>query len=196
MAKNTDCLIIRRSDDHDAAVALAREAHLEVLVPPEPPLAMWGAFDGDRMVGTVSLDDDRGLPIVGRIAVTRAYRGRGLGRRLLTALEEEAQQRGLTELWATARAPGFFVTMGYSVVGDGPERDLLLSECNACPQYGVDCRPEAVRKTFPEPFPYMLQALPSKWLCKRYYEQMSIDAKIRHDLMENRHSLFIRFDRV
>jgi N-acetylglutamate synthase-like GNAT family acetyltransferase len=109
---------------------------------------MWGAFAGERMIGTVSLDDFKGLPVVGRIALSPSYRGKGLGRRLLSALEEEAQGRGLTELWATARAPGFFVSMGFSIVGDGRERDLLLSECRACPQYGRECRPQAVRKTY------------------------------------------------
>jgi GNAT superfamily N-acetyltransferase len=149
MAKSTDALIIARTDDLAAAVILAREAHLEVPACPQPPRAMWGAFHGDRMGGTVSLDDYRGLPIVGRIAVSQAYRGSGLGRRLLTTLEEEVLRRGLTELWATARAPGFFVSMGYAMVGDGPERDLLLAECSTCLQYGTDCRPQAVRKTFP-----------------------------------------------
>ena len=148
MARSVNSLIIARSDDLEAALALAREAHLEVSASSEPPLAMWAAFDGDRMIGTVSLDAFRGLSVVGRFAVSRSYRGKGLGRRLLSALEDEAQGRGLTELWATARAPGFFVSMGFSVVGDGRQRDLLLSECGVCPQYGTECRPQAVRKTY------------------------------------------------
>ncbi len=148
MAKSTDTLVIAPSDDLAAALALAEEAHLEIAATAEPPLTMWGAFHGDRMVGTVSIDNYRGLPIVGRIAVSQAYRGSGLGRRLLTTLEGEARRRRLTELWATARAPGFFVAMGYSVVAKGKERDLLLSECFTCGQYGKECHPQAVRKTF------------------------------------------------
>ena len=85
---------------------------------------------------------------MGRIAVSREYRGSGLGRRLLTTLEAEVLRAGLTELWATARAPGFFLAMGYAVVAEGRERDLLLSECLSCGQYGKECRPQAVRKTF------------------------------------------------
>jgi hypothetical protein len=30
----------------------------------------------------------------------------------------------------------------------GKERDLLLSECFTCGQYGRECHPQAVRKTF------------------------------------------------
>lgn len=104
MAKTTDTPVIAPSDDHAAALALAEAAHLEITEFPEPPLAMWGAFVGQRMVGTVSLEDYRGLPIVSRIAVSQACRGSGLGRRLLTTLEGEVRQRRLTELWATARA--------------------------------------------------------------------------------------------
>ena len=100
------------------------------------------------MVGTVSLEDYRGLPVVGRIAVSQAYRGSGLGGRLLITLEGEARQRRLRELWATSRAPGFFVATGYSVVAMGEERDLLLSECFTCGQYGREGHPQAVRKTF------------------------------------------------
>ncbi len=148
MAKSTDTLIIAPSDDHAAALALAKAAHLEVAETPEQPLAMWGAFADGRMVGTISLDRYGGLPVVGRIAVSREYRGSGLGRRLLDTLEAEARRRGLTELWATARAPGFFVAMGYAVVAEGRERDLLLSECFTCGQYSKECHPQAVRKSF------------------------------------------------
>ena len=109
---------------------------------------MWGAFVDGRMVGTVSLDSYRGLPVVGRIAVSQAYRGSGLGRRLLTRSKRRRCRRGSTELWATARAPGFFVSMGYSVVAESSERDLLLSECFTCDQYATECQPQAVRSSW------------------------------------------------
>ena len=138
---------IRRSDDLAAALALARAAHLEIAATPSNPLALWGAFDDDRMVGTVSLDRCGGLPVVGRIAVEDGYRRLGLGRRLLAAVEDEAKSRGQTALWATARAPGFFTAMGYAVVEESPKRALLLSDCAQCERFGRDCHPEAVRKT-------------------------------------------------
>ena len=141
-----DAAVIRRSDDIAASMALAEATGLELSTPPLPVLALWGAFDGDQMVGTVMLSEWHGLPIVGRIAIAETYRGRGLGRRLLTALEEEAARRGVTVLWATARAPGFFTAMGYSLVEDGRARDLLLSDCARCDQFGVSCRPQAVRR--------------------------------------------------
>ncbi len=146
MPESADALLIAPSDDLAASVALANEAELEVASDQAPPLAMWGAFDGERMVGTVSLNDYTGLPTVGRIAVERSFRGQGLGRRLLAELEQEARRRALSTLWATARAPGFFVANGFAVVTQGAERLLLLSECAECDQRGEMCHPRAVRK--------------------------------------------------
>jgi len=106
---------------------------------------MWGAFVDECMVGTVSLDDDRGLPIVGRIAVSQAYVGR-LGRRLLTPSRGGAPARPQGALGDGARA-GLLRSDGLLVVALGMERDLLLSECFTCRQYGKECHPQAVCKT-------------------------------------------------
>jgi GNAT superfamily N-acetyltransferase len=146
MAHQADSPDIRRSDDLAAALALAREAHLQGSADSAPPQAMWGAFTGDRMLGTVSLCDLAGLPIVERIAVASVYRGQGLGRRLLATLEEEALRNGHAILYAAARAPGFFVANSYAVLVEGAERDLLLAECAACGQHTVSCHPQAVCK--------------------------------------------------
>ncbi len=77
----------------------------------------------------------------------RGRRGRGLGTRLLAQLEDEARSRGVRCLWATARAPGFFLHHGYEAKDEGPEAEVLLANCPACDQYGTTCRPRAVRKT-------------------------------------------------
>ena len=146
MTRQADSPDIRRSDDLAAALALAREAHLEGSENPPPPQALWGAFEGDCMVGTVALGELAGLPIVERLAVAPAHRGQGLGRRLLAALEEEALRSGHSILYAAARAPGFFGANGYAVLVGGAERDLLLADCAACEQYAVGCHPQAVCK--------------------------------------------------
>ena len=146
MTRQADSPDIRRSDDLAAALALAREAHLAGSENPPPPQAMWGAFEGDCMVGTVALGELAGLPIVERLAVAPAHRGQGLGRRLLAALEEEALRSGHSNLYAAARAPGFFVANDYAVLVDSAERDRLLADCLSCGQHGVSCHPQAVCK--------------------------------------------------
>jgi len=108
----------------------------------------WGAYDGDELVGGVALETFRQLDLIGWLAVREGRRGRGLGRRLLETVEGEAQRRGVTDLWATARTPGFFMRQGYSAVGGGAERELLLPDCVRCEQYEVTCHPKIVKKTF------------------------------------------------
>lgn len=60
---------------------------------------------------------------IGRLAVARAWRGRGLGARMLQALVAEAVRRGLIEvvLHAQVQAEAFYAQHGF--VADGPVFD-------------------------------------------------------------------------
>ncbi|MEV6177554.1 GNAT family N-acetyltransferase [Streptomyces sp. NPDC052016] len=66
-------------------------------------LAVWAAHDGDRVVGTVSLDfpdkpNSRHRAELVKLMVHRDARGQGLGRRLLVIAEEAAATAGVTLL--------------------------------------------------------------------------------------------------
>lgn len=113
----------------------------------EDIVAAWGAYEGAELVGGIALERYRGLDLIGWLVVGERLRGRGLGRRLLETLEDEARQREVGELWATARAPGFFIRNGYAVAGGGGERELLLPDCYDCEQYQDTCHPKIVRKS-------------------------------------------------
>ncbi|GAB4256938.1 GNAT family N-acetyltransferase [Deferrisoma sp.] len=69
-----------------------------------------------RPVGTGRLLPDGR---VGRMAVLRAWRGRGVGRRILEALEAEARRRGMKtlRLHAQVAARGFYEKLGYRAHG-------------------------------------------------------------------------------
>ena len=75
--------------------------------------------DGE-VVGTGRLLPDGHI---GRLAVARAWRGKGLGARMLQALVAEAVRRGLTEvvLHAQVQAEAFYARHGF--VADGPVFD-------------------------------------------------------------------------
>jgi N-acetylglutamate synthase-like GNAT family acetyltransferase len=143
---SADEIEVRRGGDFAAAFALAEAAGLEVSADAAEPLVLWSAWDGELAAGVVTLDEDAGLLVVGWIAVAEPYRGRGLGERLLFTAEQEARERGVGTLWATARAPGFFLARGYELATAGEEPEALLAGCRDCPQRGVTCRPQAVRK--------------------------------------------------
>jgi predicted GNAT family N-acyltransferase len=61
-----------------------------------------------------------GIGLLGRLAVDKAARGRGLGRLLVRAIEQHAAERGLAavELHAQTRACGFYQQLGYLPYGD------------------------------------------------------------------------------
>jgi predicted GNAT family N-acyltransferase len=74
-------------------------------------------WDEGRPVGTGRLSDDGRI---GRIAVMKQARGKGIARAIMLALEQHAQKSGLPRLWAHAQvqALGFYEKIGYRVDGD------------------------------------------------------------------------------
>ena len=62
---------------------------------------------------------DSGLARIGRMAVEKAWRRRGVGSRVLEALEADAKGMGMVEavLAAQTRATGFYASHGYREEG-------------------------------------------------------------------------------
>ena len=141
-------IVIMPTSDVAAVMKLGTSAGLEKMERDlDGLLAMWGAYDGERLVGAIMLRHFFDLDVVGWLAVDEPYRGHRLGSRLLGTLEQEARGRGVTRLWATARAPGFFFRHGYAEAEAGPASDSLLASCPQCAQFGITCTPQAVSKS-------------------------------------------------
>ncbi|MFI8179742.1 GNAT family N-acetyltransferase [Actinacidiphila glaucinigra] len=68
--------------------------------------------------GRLLLGED-GTGILGRLAVTGASRGLGIGVALVRAIEDEARRHGLSavELHAQTHAVGFYERLGYTAFG-------------------------------------------------------------------------------
>jgi predicted GNAT family N-acyltransferase len=98
---------------------------VEQRVPPEIELDEWDprcdhalAFEpGGRAVGTGRLLPDGHI---GRMAVLRDWRGRGVGGAMLVALVERAATRGMRRLVLNAQthAVPFYARYGFTVFGD------------------------------------------------------------------------------
>jgi len=69
--------------------------------------AVWGAFDGDRMVGIAALDGDRIGANLDRLDLyflhtTNGYRGTGIGHRLIDLAIDRARELGARSLYVSA----------------------------------------------------------------------------------------------
>ena len=77
---------------------------------------------GRLLYGPAAADRTGGDPSVGslgRLAVSKAARGLGVGVALVRAIEEAARERGLAavDLHAQTHAPGFYERLGYVAYG-------------------------------------------------------------------------------
>lgn len=78
------------------------------------------ARDGDDYLGGLHARCGVDWVYVELLAVAEAARGRGVGRRLLEAVEAEGRARDMTGVWLdtfTFQAPGFYRKMGYEEFG-------------------------------------------------------------------------------
>ncbi|MCA9132326.1 MAG: GNAT family N-acetyltransferase [Planctomycetales bacterium] len=73
-------------------------------------------YDGDRPLGTARVDWEKDGK-VGRVAVLKSQRRRGVGTVLMQAIEQQAMARGAGRLWCNAQvsAIAFYQSLGYSV---------------------------------------------------------------------------------
>ena len=82
-----------------------------------------GYFNGDKLIGVARLVDmDKDVIHIGRVAIDREYRGRGIGHELIIGCENIAQQilkrKIIIELSAQIQAENFYKSLGYNRVND------------------------------------------------------------------------------
>ena len=75
------------------------------------------ASDGDgKPIGTARMDENGKI---GRMAVLREYRGRGVGRKILQVIMDYGRSEGITDFHLSAQigAVGFYSKMGFEAFG-------------------------------------------------------------------------------
>ena len=105
-----------RPAEFDAIAGLLRAADLPV---EDLNAAMLDAFvvavEGRACVGVVGLENHGSSALLRSLAVEPRYRSRGLGARLVDAVETEARARGVAALYLlTTTATTFFERVGYA----------------------------------------------------------------------------------
>jgi N-acetylglutamate synthase-like GNAT family acetyltransferase len=138
----------RPTEDLEAMKTLGERSGWEPEAGPLKGVVLaYGCFVGERLVGCAALQVLDSHYYLEYVAVDSAMRNRGLGASLVAKIEEEARARGLTELWAKARLPGFYEKLGYRVHSGDAHGPKSVGDCKACPQYHSTCYPAIVMKS-------------------------------------------------
>ena len=82
-----------------------------------------GYFHDDRLIGVARLIDmDKDIIHIGRVAIDKEYRGKGIGRKLIVGCETTAKnilkREIIIELSAQIQAEKFYESLGYNRVND------------------------------------------------------------------------------
>jgi predicted GNAT family N-acyltransferase len=77
------------------------------------------AYIGSRAVGTARVVRHHGSAKIGRMAVLKSYRGRGIGKKLLERAMEAAKKWGARKIYLHAQVAviGFYESMGFRCTG-------------------------------------------------------------------------------
>ena len=92
------------------------------------------AYAGKRAVGTARVVEQHRSAKIGSMAVSKNYRGRGVGKKLLQRATETAKKRGAQSIYLHAQVPviGFYQSMGFRCAGPVfdeagiPHRKMIL----------------------------------------------------------------------
>ena len=69
---------------------------------------------------------------VAAIAVSKAAHGKGLGRAIVTAVEDLARKRGIYDVFALTLQPEFFAAIGYQRVDRARYPEKIRRDCLSC----------------------------------------------------------------
>ena len=147
MAAASERSEFRRIDDYDAVKELALRAGLDVAdKPTDNIVAAFGYFLDSRLMGSAALEHEDGNLFLEWVAVDDSVRLRGIGGSLVGMVEGEARDRGMIELWAKARIPDFYKSIGYRILGKGERGPKTLDGCRGCPELNKTCHPAIIVK--------------------------------------------------
>jgi len=136
-------IILNKTEDFEEIRKLSLESGLED-GKFDNIVCAFGQFVDDELVGCAAMKLVDGTHSVEWLAVKEEHRGKGLGRSLVDAVAAEAKKSGACKLWALARAPDFFLTIGFFISSPEESPGPTFKGCISCSQYNVSCFPRIV----------------------------------------------------
>lgn len=94
-----------------------------------------GYFDNNNLIGVARLIDlDKDIIHIGRVAIDKDYRGKGIGRKLIIGCETTAKnilkREVIIELSAQIQAEKFYKSLGYNRINDTIYLDAGIEHVN------------------------------------------------------------------
>jgi amino-acid N-acetyltransferase len=138
-------LILRKAcvRDADAILDLVNDLAARQLMLPRSPAStiehirdftvaeLYGAFAGCAALHVTWTD----LAEVRSLAVHPEVQQRGVGRRLVEALVDEAHALGIAKVFAFTYVPGFFAKLGFRTVEHATLPHKVFQDCLNCPKF-------------------------------------------------------------
>lgn len=112
--------------------------------PFEDIVTIYGFFDEDRIIASAALKRSGDVFSVEWLAVEEGLRKQGYGRRLVSKVADDAKAFGASDLWALARAPEFFLKIGFELRSEDESPGPTHAACSKCRQYKRTCHPRIV----------------------------------------------------
>lgn len=137
--------VLRRTEDYEAVRRLAVGSGLED-GEFDKIVCAYGYFIDDELVGCAAMKRSEDTYSVEWLAVREQDRGRGLGRLLVEKVAADAKENGAEELWALARAPEFFLSIGFTLSSLENSPGPTFEVCRKCSQFNIMCFPKIVMK--------------------------------------------------
>lgn len=142
---------IIESDNYKKLTYFFHENGLEItpgIERPDRVVKCWECTDPNtnKLIGAAALEIRADVFVVADVAVNKNYRNKNLGKELMKVVEEEIVELNGKEAWLIGKVPDYYLKLGWEVIAreDCPE----ITKCFTCKQYGVDCHPQVMRKTY------------------------------------------------
>jgi len=122
-------------DDRTALIALLAEADMDYVDPPEDYVL---AVEGETIAGCGRLEDHGYIVMLRPLVVSKSYRRRNVGRRILEGIMPADKNTGLV---ARGEAVAFYEALGFSLSDWDIIPPSQRAECETCPKR-AGCNPQ------------------------------------------------------
>ncbi len=143
--------IIRETEDFLSLSTLFSQSGMGVRIEdrkPERVIRMWRMDDAvtGSLMAASTLEVRDGVYSLGDIAVRADLQRKGYGRIMQKVVFDEARRRGITELWACAKEPAYYMQCGWEKMPWDESPDIAVY-CTSCGKRGTLCHPEIMKYT-------------------------------------------------